>query len=191
MLDGLEALFRGAGGFVLAARCRDGEEMLHPVRKQAPDILVLDLRMPRLSGLEVLRTMRAEQLATRVAVLTAALNEDERRSGSGRGVVLKEMAAYGRPPVGHSADNVPVLDSLQPPAATAFPRGHVGLQSDCGAHDRSRMRPVSNSHNRRALVASEGYHTSTTTMSRRIRCVNVRAGPVLTSCACWVIRLPS
>ena len=95
MLDGLESLFRGAGGFEVIARCRDGEETLQAVRQHKPDVLVLDLRMPRLSGVDVLRKMRAEGLATRVVVLTAVLDEDEVVEAVGlgvRGAVLKEMA---------------------------------------------------------------------------------------------------
>jgi len=95
ILDGLEALFRGAG-FEVVARCRDGEQALRAVREQAPDVLVLDLRMPRLGGLEALRAMREEGLATRVVVLTAEAEDEEiveaLRLGV-RGIVLKEMAS--------------------------------------------------------------------------------------------------
>jgi two-component system nitrate/nitrite response regulator NarL len=95
ILDGLEALFRAAGDMEVVARCRDGEEALRAVREQTPDVLVLDLAMPRMSGLETLRTMRAEGLSARVVVLTAALDDEDvletLRLGV-RGVVLKEMA---------------------------------------------------------------------------------------------------
>jgi DNA-binding NarL/FixJ family response regulator len=68
ILDGLEALFRGAG-FEVVARCRDGEQALQAVREQAPDVLVLDLRMPRVSGLEALRAMREEGVGADVFVV--------------------------------------------------------------------------------------------------------------------------
>jgi two-component system nitrate/nitrite response regulator NarL len=96
LLDGLEALFRAESDFEVVARCRDGEEALRAVREHAPDVLVLDLRMPRVSGLEVLRALRTEGRPPRVVVLTAALDEEEVvdaiRLGV-RGVVLKEMAS--------------------------------------------------------------------------------------------------
>lgn len=96
ILDGLEAILRGAGGFEVAARCGDGHQALRAVREQAPDVLVLDLRMPRMSGLELLRALRAEGMATRAVVFTAAVDDDEVveavRLGV-RGVVLKEMAS--------------------------------------------------------------------------------------------------
>src|SRR5213596_1131241 len=95
VLDGLESLFRLEPDFQVAARCINGEETLVAVRRHRPDILILDLRMPRGDGLEILRTLRRERLATKVVLLAAALEEDEileaLRLGV-RGVVLKELA---------------------------------------------------------------------------------------------------
>ena len=95
VLDGLEQLFRLEPDFQVVARCRDGEEALREVRSCRPDVLVLDIRMPRRDGLEVLRTVRLEELPTRVVLLTAAVEEEQLvealRLGVG-GVVLKEMA---------------------------------------------------------------------------------------------------
>lgn len=95
VLDGLEQLFRLEQDFDVVARCRDGEETLRQVRLLRPDILVLDIRMPRQDGLQVLQAIREEELPTRVVLLTAALNEDQLvaalRLGVG-GVILKEMA---------------------------------------------------------------------------------------------------
>src|SRR6059036_2816786 len=95
VLDGLEGLFRLEPDFQVVARCINGEETLVAVRRHRPDILILDLRMPRGDGLEILRTLRGEKLPTKVVLLAAALEEDEildaLRLGV-RGVVLKELA---------------------------------------------------------------------------------------------------
>lgn len=95
VLDGLEQLFRLEKEFVVVARCRNGCEVVRAVRERRPDVVVLDIRMPDLDGLGVLRELRREGLSTRVVLLTAALDEDEVleaiRLGV-RGVVLKEMA---------------------------------------------------------------------------------------------------
>lgn len=95
VLDGLEQLFRLEQGFTVVARCRDGEETLEAVRLHRPDVLVLDVKMPGRDGLAVLRELGTQGSATRVVLLTAAL-EDERlleaiRLGA-RGVLLKDMA---------------------------------------------------------------------------------------------------
>ncbi len=95
VLDGLEQLFRLEQDFEVVARCRDGDEALKAIRTLHPDILVLDIRMPRRDGLQVLRSLREEVLPVRIVLLTAALDEeqlvDALQLGVG-GVVLKEMA---------------------------------------------------------------------------------------------------
>ena len=94
-LSGLEDLFRPEPDFQVLARCLEGQAALGAVRQLKPDVLILDLRMPKMDGLGVLREMQKEKLSTRVVVLTAVPDEDEVleaiRLGV-YGVVLKEMA---------------------------------------------------------------------------------------------------
>jgi DNA-binding NarL/FixJ family response regulator len=95
ILEGLESLFRLAGDLEIVERCVSGEEALLAVERLHPDVLILDLAMPGLDGLGVVREIRRRQLPTRVVILTAALNEratlEAVRLGVA-GVVLKEMA---------------------------------------------------------------------------------------------------
>lgn len=95
VLHGLEQLFRLEPDLRVVARCLDADEALRAVREHAPDLLVLDIRMPGKDGLEVLRELSRARLGTRVLLLTAAADEDEVveavRLGA-RGIVLKEMA---------------------------------------------------------------------------------------------------
>lgn len=94
-LSGLEDIFRPEPDFQVLARCLEGQAALGAVRELKPNVLILDLRMPKMDGLGVLREMQKEKLSTRVVVLTAAPDEDEVleaiRLGV-YGVVLKEMA---------------------------------------------------------------------------------------------------
>jgi DNA-binding NarL/FixJ family response regulator len=94
-LNGLEDVFRSEPDFQVLARCVEGQAALRAVRQLKPDVLILDLRMPKMDGLGVLREMQKEKLSTRVVVLTAMPDEDELleaiRLGVS-GVVLKEMA---------------------------------------------------------------------------------------------------
>jgi len=95
VLDGLTLLFAADPEFEVAARCTDGEQAVAAAIRYRPDILVLDLRMPRKDGLAVIRELAGQHPGIPVVLLTAALNEDEVleavRLGV-RGVVLKEMA---------------------------------------------------------------------------------------------------
>ena len=94
VLAALKHLIHQEQEFDVVACCKDGEETLHAVHEYQPDVLLLDIHMPKKDGLAVLRDMRKEKLSTRVVLLTAALDEDEvleaMRLGV-EGVVLKEM----------------------------------------------------------------------------------------------------
>jgi DNA-binding NarL/FixJ family response regulator len=95
VLDGLERLFQADRDFSVVARCTDGEEALRAAREQRPDVLILDIRMPRRDGMGVLREVRKAQLPTRVVLLTGEVDEDvvvEAIRLGARGIVLKEMA---------------------------------------------------------------------------------------------------
>ena len=95
VLDGLEQLFRLEEDFQVLGRCLRGEDVVPELLKLRPDILVLDMRMPRHNGLAVLRELKGKPHTTRVVILAATLTEEEMleaiRLGV-RGVVLKEMA---------------------------------------------------------------------------------------------------
>jgi DNA-binding NarL/FixJ family response regulator len=95
VLDGLETLFRLEPDFQVVARCVNGEEALAAVHRHRPDVLILDVRMPRKDGLTVVRELLREKSPTRVVLLAAVLEEEEvleaLRLGV-RGMVLKELA---------------------------------------------------------------------------------------------------
>ena len=65
----------GAGYTVHEAS--DGADALHQLGEQAFDAVVLDLRMPRVDGFEVLARMRDEGLLDRTPVLTCSAHADE------------------------------------------------------------------------------------------------------------------
>lgn len=94
VLEGLRQLFSTEPGFEVLACAATGDEALAAIEWYRPDIVVLDLRMPGKSGLEVLRAVKAARLPTRFVVLTASESDDVLqaiRMGV-EGVVLKDMA---------------------------------------------------------------------------------------------------
>ena len=72
----------------------DGHEGLRLAREHAPDVVLLDLRMPKPSGLEVLRQMREAGLEMPIVMLTTSNEERDLveclRSGA-QGYLLKDM----------------------------------------------------------------------------------------------------
>ena len=55
-------------GFVVTTAA-DGEEALRKVRAEPPDLILLDLLMPRMTGTEVLKALRAEEATREIRVL--------------------------------------------------------------------------------------------------------------------------
>ena len=94
VLEGLSQLFATEHDLQVVACASNGEDALEAVRRLHPDILVLDLRMPRKDGLAVLRELQHDASATKIVVLTA-VNDDaslDAISLGAAGIVLKDMA---------------------------------------------------------------------------------------------------
>ncbi len=79
ILEGLRDNLEFEGFRVLTAS--DGETGLKIAREQKPDMIVLDLMLPRLSGYEVCRRLRADKIATPILMLTARGEEMDRVLG--------------------------------------------------------------------------------------------------------------
>jgi len=71
--DGLHRLIDLEEEFEVVGQAADGAEAIAAVRQHQPDILLLDLAMPKMPGMEVLRELGQDQLSTRTILLTAAI----------------------------------------------------------------------------------------------------------------------
>ncbi len=68
---GIRQLLEGAGDLQVIAEAGDGEEAQALIQKHKPDVAVLDIQMPKASGIEVTRWVRAHLPAVGVLILTA------------------------------------------------------------------------------------------------------------------------
>jgi DNA-binding NarL/FixJ family response regulator len=68
---GIRQLLEGAGDVQVVAEAGDGEEAQAAIQKHKPDVAVLDIQMPKASGIEVTRWVRAHLPDVGVLVLTA------------------------------------------------------------------------------------------------------------------------
>lgn len=94
--ESLVSLLQAEGDVVVVAQAADGMETLEKAQAVRPDVVVADLSMPRLSGIEVVRRLREALPGTRVLVLTMH-QEDEYvlqavRAGAS-GYLVKDSAA--------------------------------------------------------------------------------------------------
>lgn len=71
----------------VVAECADGDEVLDAVLRAEPDVVLMDVAMPRRSGLEAARDVLAERPATRVVVLSARVEPATVREARDLGAV--------------------------------------------------------------------------------------------------------
>lgn len=68
--DGLHGIFAGDAAFEVVGEAADGPEALVVALQTRPDVVLMDLRMPKMSGAEVIRRLREETPGLQVLVLT-------------------------------------------------------------------------------------------------------------------------
>ena len=94
--SGLKLLLRRQSDFDVVAEAADGVEGLKRARELQPDVILLDLNMPGLSGLEVLHILTQEVPGSAVIVLTVSEEGDELAAalrGGARGFLVKNADA--------------------------------------------------------------------------------------------------
>ncbi|WP_197498674.1 response regulator transcription factor [Mycobacterium scrofulaceum] len=91
--SGLRRILRRKDGFLVAAECADGDEVPAAVAAHRPDVIVMDLRMRRVDGIEATRRLGG----TPPVLALTTFNEDELLSEALRagaaGFVLKDSSA--------------------------------------------------------------------------------------------------
>jgi len=92
---GLRALLQGLGGLDVAIEAEDGELLLAALQRTRVDVIVADIRMPRRSGIEVVRALRARGDHTPTILVTTfddpALLQGAVQAGA-QGFLLKDAA---------------------------------------------------------------------------------------------------
>jgi DNA-binding NarL/FixJ family response regulator len=93
--SGIRNLLEKASGIQVVGEASDGEEALNLVRKVQPDILLLDMEMPKIRGVEVAKQLRARGSQVRILVLSAYDDKQyilELLSNGASGYLTKEEA---------------------------------------------------------------------------------------------------
>ncbi|CAM3284132.1 response regulator [Tsukamurella hominis] len=93
---GLRRILRRRDGFEVVGECADGDEVTAAVAAAAPDVVLMDLRMKRVSGMEATRRLTASAGAPPVLVLTTFRDDDllsEALRAGASGFVLKDSPA--------------------------------------------------------------------------------------------------
>jgi two-component system nitrate/nitrite response regulator NarL len=87
VLRGLTSVLDVRSGFKVVACCRDGANCIEAIRSLLPDIAILDISLPGLTGLEILTIANSESLSSRLVFFTASVEDC--------GLVMSAAGAYG------------------------------------------------------------------------------------------------
>jgi DNA-binding NarL/FixJ family response regulator len=93
--QGIAAMLHGAADVQVVAEARTGREALEVARRELPDVVLMDVRMPDMDGLEATRKLKEERPRTAVVMLTMHDNptylRDAVRAGAA-GYLLKDVS---------------------------------------------------------------------------------------------------
>lgn len=95
VLHGLKRLLDGESAFEVVQCCTTGREAILIARSGAVDVLLLDVKMPGMSGIDVLRVLSTSPPPCAIVLLTAAVSDGDAIEGlrlGARGIVLKESS---------------------------------------------------------------------------------------------------
>ena len=93
--EGLAAVLNRQPGFEVVAQASTGGEALEMVERLLPELVVLDLGLPDISGIELCRDIRARHPDTRIVILTGSDEEDNVLSAviaGANGYLLKQSS---------------------------------------------------------------------------------------------------
>ena len=74
--EGLESMLKDSGEFEVVGQARDGVEAVKAASELSPDVIVMDVMMPGMDGVEACREIMESAPGTRVVMLTASIEED-------------------------------------------------------------------------------------------------------------------
>ncbi|MFF4779096.1 response regulator [Microtetraspora fusca] len=133
---GLSMMLDGAAGITVVAEAADGQEAITATDAHAPDVVLMDLRMPRVDGITATRRLRARARPPEVIVLTT-FDTDENvlhalRAGAA-GFLLKDTSP---PQIVEAITRVAAGDPILSPRITRRLMDRTVAQA--GAYERAR-----------------------------------------------------
>lgn len=95
MRDGLRLILESTPGIVVVGEAGDGQKAVNLVGQLRPDVVIMDLAMPLLDGIEATRQIRASNPATQVLILSMHATSEhiyQALKAGAQGYLLKESA---------------------------------------------------------------------------------------------------
>jgi len=117
--EGLVTLLETMPGIEVVGAASDGEEAVSLVANLAPEVVLLDLRMPRLDGVEATRRIRAEHPDTQVVVLTTFADDESIVGALQAGAIGYLTKDAGRDHIGRALEAAVSGQAVLDPAVQA------------------------------------------------------------------------
>ena len=93
--DGIKANLKPQRDMTVIAEANDGVEAITLIKKHLPDVVLLDLRMPRMDGLDVIGEVNVSKLPSKVIIMTTFESEEDVHralKAGARGYLLKDSS---------------------------------------------------------------------------------------------------
>src|SRR6266566_99304 len=94
MRDGIEAMINQEPDMLMIGQASNGRDAIHEFREHRPDVMLMDVRLPDISGIETIRAIRTEFSDARIVMLTTFEGDVEIRgalAAGAQGYVLKDI----------------------------------------------------------------------------------------------------
>ena len=169
--QGLRALLEASGGFQVVGEASDGHEVVEIVEAEVPDVVILDLSMAGLSGIEALRRIKESSSTVRVLVLSMHSTSEYVRAalragadgyvikGSGIGDLTDALAmvAEGRRFLSPEIERAALLDLLDGPDHRAV----VEPLEQLTPREREVLQLIAEGHTNRSIAERLGLSIKT------------------------------
>jgi DNA-binding NarL/FixJ family response regulator len=129
-LRGLRGLLEESDDFTVVAEAHSGADVLPLVRSAKPDLVVLDLRLPKVDGLTCLDMIRKSHPEVKIVIFSASTEPDQIDVALRRGAhayILKSVNPLDLPTLLRQAVEETVYYPPPRPASAARPKEHAGL----------------------------------------------------------------
>jgi DNA-binding NarL/FixJ family response regulator len=152
---GLTMMLGGTDAIEVVGEAGDGDEVLAAIDRHRPDVILLDLRMPRVDGLEAMALVRTQPSPPRILVLTTFDTDDHvlraLRSGAA-GFLVKDT-----PPaeIVRAIELVAAGESMLSPTVTRRLIDRLAGEADAETHRRSSMARLASLSERDRQIAHE------------------------------------